>query len=89
MPLGAQVKAIAPSIAKRAILYSPFDKSVTKWGYMRMQEWEEELKFGNFKLTKDQIAHLVDNSLINQIDDYNKDAIRKQAKEFPLPYKKQ
>lgn len=89
MPLADQVKAIAPSIAKRAILYSPFDKSVTKWGYMRMQEWEEELKFGNFKLTKDQIAHLVDNSLINQIDDYNKDAIRKQAKEFPLPYKKQ
>ena len=33
--------------------------------------------------------HLVASHLIDQIDDYNKDAIRKQAKEFPLPYKKQ
>jgi NitT/TauT family transport system substrate-binding protein len=88
MPLADQVKAIAPSIAKRARLYSPFNKSVKKWGYMRMEEWAEEVKFGKFKLTKEQYGPLVDNSLIDEIDSYDKGTVRKQAKEFKLPFSK-
>jgi NitT/TauT family transport system substrate-binding protein len=85
--LEEQVKAIQISVNKRMPLYSPFDKSIKKWGFIKRGEWEDELRFSKFDNLKiGDIEGLFTNELIDEINNFDADKIRKQAKEFKLPY---
>ena len=82
-----QVKAIQTSVVKRMPLYSPYDKSITKWGYIKGSEWEAEVKFADLEGKVGDLSRLYTNDLIDDINRFDADAIRKFADQYPLPYK--
>jgi len=81
-----QVKALVNPIRKRAELFSSYDKSVPM-GFIKDSEWHDEVTFNGFEGKVDNVAQFFTNDLIDDINDFDKEAIRKQAREFKLPYK--
>jgi len=84
-----QVSAIMSSIVKRAPFYSPFDKSITKWGYIKESEWFDEIKFAGLEGKINNPSAMYTNDLIDDINRFDAESIRRQAGAFPLPYKAQ
>lgn len=81
-----QVQALVNPIRKRSELFMPYDTSVPM-GYIKESEWKDEVSFNGFEGKIDNVSQFFTNDLIDEINDFDKDAIRKQAREFKLPYK--
>lgn len=81
-----QVKALVNPISKRSKLFSPYDESVPM-GFIKESEWHDEIVFNDFEGQVEDVSQFFTNDLIEEINDFDKEAIRKQAREFELPYK--
>ena len=85
--LDAQIKAIMVPLVKRAAFFASYDKSVTKWGHISADEWEQEASFlGVADKVKDP-SPLFTNALIDDINNFDAEKIRKQAREYKVPVK--
>ncbi|HVZ45492.1 MAG TPA: ABC transporter substrate-binding protein [Ramlibacter sp.] len=82
-----KVKSILKFVEKRAPLYAPYDKAVTKWGYTKKEEMMDELDFNKVRGKVDP-ALLWTNELIDDINHFDAEKIRRQAREFAVPYKR-
>ncbi|HTH99290.1 MAG TPA: ABC transporter substrate-binding protein [Stellaceae bacterium] len=86
LPLKDQIHEIEVAVRKRAPLYSPYDKT-KKWGYMSAREWQDEIDFAGVrgKITDAQLAALYTNALIDDINDFDWDKVRHDARNFKIP----
>ena len=85
MPLKQQLKAVMAPMVKRAQLFASYDKSITKWGYIKPEEWNEEVKFLGLADKVKDTSQFFTNALIDDINAFDADKIRKQAREFKIP----
>ncbi|WP_169748318.1 ABC transporter substrate-binding protein [Xenophilus azovorans] len=84
--LPQKVQSILKFIEKRAPLYAPYDPAVKQLGYTKPEEMAEEIRFNKVE-GKVQPADLWTNELVEEINRFDAEAVRKQAREFVLPYK--
>ncbi|MDP3134991.1 MAG: ABC transporter substrate-binding protein [Burkholderiaceae bacterium] len=82
-----KVQAILKFIEKRAPLYAPYDPAVTKWGYTKPEEMATEIRFNKVEGKVDP-AVLWTNEFVDEINKFDVERIRRQAREFVLPYKR-
>jgi NitT/TauT family transport system substrate-binding protein len=83
--LDQQIKAIMVPIVKRSPFFSSYDKSVTKWGQLSAAEFKEEVDFMDFNDKIKDVSSLFTNDLIDEINTFDTEKIRKQAREFKIP----
>jgi NitT/TauT family transport system substrate-binding protein len=83
--LDQQIKAIMVPIVKRQKLFSSYDKSVKKWGKLSTKEFEEEVAFLGFSGKIKDVSPLFTNDLIDEINAFDAEKIRKQAHDFKIP----
>ena len=84
MNLRDQVKAVLIPTAKRAPLYRSSDKSVTKHGYIARRDWEDSANLLGVQVS--DITALYSNDLIDEINQFDSEKIKRQAREFALPF---
>ncbi|WP_038211010.1 ABC transporter substrate-binding protein [Xenophilus azovorans] len=87
MTLPEKVNALLLAMKKRAALYKHYDPAIRKWGYVKQEEIDEELKFAGVVGKVDGSA-LWTNDLVDEINRFDELKIRRQAREFELPYKR-
>lgn len=85
VPLKQQIKAVMAPMVKRSRLFVSYDKSITKSGYIKPQEWEEEIQFLGVKDKIKDVSDFFTNALIDDINAFDPEKIRKQAREFKIP----
>ncbi len=88
MSVEDQVKAIMVPVVKRMPLYSHYDKSITKWGYISASEWNEEVGFLDLGSKIKDTSGFFTNDLIDDINKFDAEKVRQHARSFKLPYKK-
>ena len=82
-----QVKAIMVPILKRMPLYASYDKSVTQWGRIAAAEWKDEVGFLGLEGKVGDTSAYWTNDLIDEINQFDAEAIKAEAKAFKLPYR--
>ncbi len=80
-----QVAAILMPVSKRAPLYSPSNKAITKWGYMDKRDWIDTA--GVLGVDVPDLSKMYTNDLIDEINAFDAEAIKTAARNFKLPYK--
>ncbi len=83
--LEQQIKAIMIPIEKRSPFFSSYDKSITRWGEMTLAEFKEEVDFLGLTDKITDVAALFTNELIGEINAFDTEKIRAQAREFKIP----
>lgn len=83
--LDQQIKAVMIPIEKRQKFFSSYDKSVKKWGQLSAAEFKEEVSFMGLDDKIKDLSGLFTNDLIDEINNFDAEAIRKQAREFKIP----
>jgi NitT/TauT family transport system substrate-binding protein len=83
--LEQQIKAIMIPIEKRSPFFSSYDKTITKWGEMSIGEFKEEIDFLGLTDKIPDVAGLFTNELIDEINAFDAEKIRAQAREFKIP----
>lgn len=83
--LEQQVAAILTTVRKRAPLYSPLNRSAAKWGYMDQKDWIDTA--GVLGLQVPDLSQIYTNDLIDEINNFDAEAIKTEARKFKLPYK--
>ena len=83
-----QVKAIMVPVVKRLPLYSSYDKSIRQWGYIKETEWRDEVKFAGLQDKITDLSVFYTNDLITEINAFDAEKIKQEARGFTLPYKK-
>jgi NitT/TauT family transport system substrate-binding protein len=86
LALKDQIGQVVVSVRKRAPLYRPYDKT-KKWGYMSPEEWQAEIDFAGVSKTVKSAASLYTNALIDEINDFDWNKIRQDARNFKIPGK--
>jgi len=86
--LDQQLNAIVIPIVKRQEYFSSYDKSVTKWGELSAAEFKEEIDFMGLSGKISDASQFFTNDLIGEINDFDAEKIRKQAREFVIPQAK-
>jgi NitT/TauT family transport system substrate-binding protein len=86
--LDQQLNAIMLPIVKRQEFFSSYDKSVTKWGQLSAAEFKEEVDFMGLSDKINDTSQFFTNDLIGEINDFDAEKIRKQAREFAIPQAK-
>ena len=82
-----QVASIVTPIMKRMPLYSPYDKA-DKIGYIKRQEWVDQIKFSGFDGKLNDPSVFFTNELIDEINNFDVEKVKAEARNFKLPYKK-
>lgn len=83
--LDQQLDAIMLPIVKRQEFFSSYDKSVTKWGQLSAAEFKEEVDFMGLSDKITDTSQFFTNDLIGEINDFDAEKIRKQARDFVIP----
>ena len=83
--LEQQIKAIMIPIEKRSPFFSSYDKSISKWGEMSLGEFKEEVDFLGLTDKITDVAALFTNELIGEINAFDAEKIRAQARGFKIP----
>ena len=83
--LKEQIKAVMAPMVKRAALFASYDKSITKWGYIKPEEWIEEVRFLGLADQVKDTSQFFTNALIDDINNFDADKVKKQAREFKIP----
>jgi NitT/TauT family transport system substrate-binding protein len=85
--LEQQIDAIVVPIQKRKQFFRSYDKSVTKWGQLSAAEFEAEVEFLGFKDKIKDVSSFFTNDLIADINSFDEEKIRRQARDFKIPEK--
>lgn len=88
MSVEDQVKAIMVPVVKRMPLYSHYDKSITKWGFISASEWGDEVTFAELSAKVKDTSGFFTNELIDEINKFDAEKVKQDAKNFKLPYRK-
>jgi hypothetical protein len=85
--MAQKVAAIVVPIRKRLEFFKHYDPAVTDWGYMSISDVRDDITFMNAqgKLDEATVASHYTNDLIKEINAFDRDAIRRQARDFKLP----
>ena len=75
-------------IVKRQPFFSSYDKSVKKWRQLSAEEFREEIDFMGLGDKITDPTQFFTNDLISEINDFDAEKIRKQAREFKIPESK-
>ena len=86
--LDQQLQAIMIPIVKRQPFFSSYDKSAKKWGQLSAEEFREEIDFMGLGDKITDPTQFFTNDLISEINDFDAEKIRKQAREFKIPESK-
>ncbi len=81
-----QTKAVLVPINKRKALYKNYDPSVTQAGFISKAEWQEEVRFAGLQDMVMDVSGFFTNDLIADINKFDAEAVRKQARDFKLPW---
>jgi hypothetical protein len=65
-----------------------YDKSVTKGGQLSAAEFKDEIEFMGLSDKINDTSQFFTNDLIGEINDFDAEKIRKQAREFVIPQAK-
>lgn len=85
--LQQQIKAVSIPIEKRMDKYRNYDKSITQWGYINPQQWQDEVSFLdlNGKISMTTVDSFYTNNFIARINQFNPQPVINQAKSFKIP----
>jgi NitT/TauT family transport system substrate-binding protein len=83
--LEQQLNAIMVPIVKRSPFFSSYDPSIKKWGEMSLAEFKEEIDFMGLNDKVADAAGLFTNDLIDEINAFDQEKIREQARSFKIP----
>ncbi|HVZ45499.1 MAG TPA: ABC transporter substrate-binding protein [Ramlibacter sp.] len=86
LSLPDSVKAVQRLVDKRAPLLAPYDES-SKWGYTVPADLETEIALMNLK-GKAQASQLWTNELVDEVNRFDANQVKKLARDFVLPYKR-
>jgi NitT/TauT family transport system substrate-binding protein len=84
-----QVKAVMVPVVKRMPLYSSYDKTIEKWGYIKTAEWQDEIDLAGYHGKIQDMSAIFTDDLIDDINNFDVEAIKAEAHNFKLPYKTQ
>jgi NitT/TauT family transport system substrate-binding protein len=84
----AQTDAILGRLRRRMPLYRSYDRAVIKAGYIAPAEWQAEVKYAPEEAKIPDSSIFFTDALIDEINQFDADAIRRQARDFPLPFPK-
>jgi NitT/TauT family transport system substrate-binding protein len=84
-----KVAAVLVPITKRMQFFNHYDKSVTKWGQMTPGDVKDDIEFLDLsgKINEAEAEKLFSNDLIDEINNFDADKIRAQARAYKLPWK--
>ncbi len=83
--LEQQLNAIMMPITKRSPFFSSYDPSIKKWGEMSAAEFKEEVDFMGLSEKIPDVSGLFTNELIDEINAFDANKIRTDAKDFKIP----
>jgi NitT/TauT family transport system substrate-binding protein len=83
--LADQIKAVKIPVEKRAPLFTNYDKSVHDLGHISATEWQDEVAFLGLQGKIKDPSSFYTNDLVKEINNFDHDAIVRQAKEFKIP----
>lgn len=83
--LDQQIAAIKIPIVKRQEFFSSYDHSIKKWGQMSEAEFKEEVDFMGLNDKIKDVSGLFTNDLINDINAFDQEAIKAEARNFKIP----
>lgn len=75
------VQAVKTSVARRMPLWRPPDPSITKLGFIREQEWKDEVVFAGLSDKITDVKQFFTNELIDEVNNFDVEAVKKQARE--------
>lgn len=84
--LEEQVKAIEVPLIKRMKIYHSYDPAAP-WGSIKESEWQDEIKFWGVQDKIKSTANFYTNDLIAEINNFDENAVKAEARNFKLPYK--
>jgi NitT/TauT family transport system substrate-binding protein len=76
------VQAIKVSVARRMPLWKAPDPTITKWGFIREQEWKDEVAFAGLTDKITDVKPFFTNELIDDINKFDAEAVKRQARDF-------
>lgn len=84
-----KVNAVLVPITKRMEFFKSNNKSVTQWGQMTLGDVADDIDFLGLKgkINESDAEKLYTNDLIAEINQFDQDKIRAQARAYKLPYK--
>ncbi len=83
--LEQQLAAIMMPITKRSPFFSSYDPRIKKWGEMSAAEFKEEVEFMGLSEKIPDVSGLFTNELIDEINAFDANKIRTEAKDFKIP----
>lgn len=81
-----QVKAVMEPLGRRMKLFAPHDPSM-KWGTMNASDWQDEIDIAGLSGNLKDASSLYTNDLIDEINSFDWDRIKAEARAFRIPYK--
>ena len=85
-PLRDQVRSVLLPVMKRMALYKSYDPSVTKAGYIDKREWQSEIDFAGFHDKIKDPKIFFTNDLIDEINQFDHEAVKASARDFKFSY---
>jgi NitT/TauT family transport system substrate-binding protein len=76
------VDAIKVAVARRMPLWKAPDPSITKWGFIREEEWKDEVEFAGLAEQVKDVKSLYTNDLIDEINTFDQEAVKRAAREY-------
>jgi NitT/TauT family transport system substrate-binding protein len=83
--LEQQISAIKIPIVKRQQFFSSYDPKIKRWGEMSAAEFKEEVEFMGLGDKIKDVSGLFTNDLINEINAFDQDKIKTEARNFKIP----
>jgi NitT/TauT family transport system substrate-binding protein len=80
-----QVAAILATVRKRAPLYRPLNRPDAKWGSMDAKDWIDTAAVLGLQVP--DLATIYTNDLIDEINDFDAEAVKTEARKFKIPFK--
>jgi NitT/TauT family transport system substrate-binding protein len=81
-----KVAAVMIPLTKRMPLFKHYDTSITDYGFIKQEEVMEDVKFLRLEGKVADPWSRYSNDLIGEINNFDREPIRKAAREFKLPY---
>ena len=82
-----KVEAILNPMVKRLPSFRHYDKSIKGYGYISQSELREDVEFLGLQSKIKDSSHLYTNDLIKEINAFDREVVKKHARDFKLPYK--
>jgi len=83
--LAEQIEAVAVPIRKRMPLYRSYDPTITRWGDIQAQEWQDEISFLGLEGQIADVSKFYTTELIDEINQFDESEIVEDAENYEIP----